>query len=209
MINKVLAVAVLSCLCSITAVGETAIKKPILLHLVGADSLTSDLMLAGTPSQPVYFFRDPDGGRIRFERSGNFEEGFTRRYNYVNGKDAAYVEIRDFYIFHEQGLMWPYIISVNGVKIAGFTDSDVETKRLGKKVFAEFKKLPAGFQRALYNFCIFAEGVKGAEVDAGTTGILLSENWNSPGLPNYKVTVIPAPADDENAIPNFQRLFSD
>lgn len=185
------------------------IGKPVLLRLVGTDSLISEILVAGTPDQRVYFFRDPDGGRIRFEKKGDFTQGFTRRYTYVNGHDAAYVEIRDFYVFHDQGLPWPYIVNINGVSIAGFADKDIETKSLGKKVFAEFKKLPVGFQRTLYNFCVFGMNARGLEVDAGTTGLLLSENWLSPGLPDYQVTVIPAPPDDENIIPNFQRLFAE
>ncbi len=197
---------------SITATGGNPVARgPLLFHLVGSDSLTADLLVAGTKDEPVYFFRDPDGLRLKVERKGDWNKGFTRTYSYV-GTEGGYVEIRDFFVFHLQRLPYrPMIITINGKTIAGYLDDGAETKRLGKKVYGEFRRLPSNFQRVLYNLCIFGSNMHGfgAGEDAGEdVGVLLSEDWNSPDLPDYKAAVFPADPNDENAVPNFQRLFA-
>ncbi len=195
--------------------GGSPARRPLLLHFVGSDSLTADLLVAGTKNEPVYFFRDPHGLRLRIEKKGDWDHGFTQSFNYVGG-GGGYVQIQDFYVFRTQGLPYmPIIVTINGKTIAGYLDNGVETKRLGKKVYAEYKKLPSNFQRALYNLCIFGENLHGENLDPGAddasrnVGVLLSEDWNSPGLPDYKAEVLVADPNDENAVPNFQRLFSE
>lgn len=202
------------------AAGPTQPKKaePVkppgatLFRLIGPDNQVAEALPAGTPEKPVVFFRDNEGRKLRIERTGDWEHGFVRRYNYV-GPGGGYVEIRDFSIFHRQGLpLEPEIVTVNGKTYAGYIDvgaSDVEAKRLGKKLYAEYTALPSNFQRVLWNYCVFASNVdvEALNLDAGPVGIMLSENWNNPGLPDYDIQLVRV-TDDENAVPNFQRSFN-
>lgn len=188
------------------------VKPPglTLLRLVGPNNQVAEALLAGTADKPVVLFRDSEGRKLRIERTGDWDHGFIRRYSYV-GSRGGYVEIRDFSLFHRQGLQFdPEIVTVNGKTYAGYIDigaSDVEARRLGKKLYAEYNALPSDFQKVLWNYCVFASNVEGLELDAGPVGILLSENWNNAGLPDYDIQVVKV-TDDENAVPNFQRSFS-
>ena len=180
-----------------------------LLRLIGPENKIAEALPAGTKEKPVVFFRDNEGNRLKVERTGDSDHGFVRRYNFV-GSEGGYVEIRDFYVFHKQGLQLdPMIVTINGKSIAGYIDigSGVEAKRFGKKVYAAYTALPQNFQRVLYNYCAFGQTVDYLDIDASMVGVLLSENWVDPsGLPDYDVQVVPV-TDDENAVPNFQRAF--
>ena len=203
---------ILLLLASCLASASSVVRRPFLLRFVGSDSLTADLLVAGTTTEPIYLFRDPDGHKLKVERKGDWDHGFTLTYSYV-GAERGYVQIRDLFVFHLQGLPYrPMIITINGRTIAGYLDDDVETKRLGKKVYAEYKRLPLNFQRVLYNLYIFGENLHGVKVPdvqdvSQDVGVLLSEDWNSPNLPDYKAEVLMADPKDENAVPTFQRLF--
>src|SRR5713226_6227839 len=123
-----------------------------LIHLFAEDGTTAEIQISGDRHTPIFLFRDPQGNRLRVERTGSDFPGQIIKYSLVSAGEPVSVETWSSQAFAAQNLPVPPMVRVGGSVIASVGDETRGVQGFSKSVSAEFKKLPVSFQAALLNF---------------------------------------------------------